>query len=385
MTDTIAPHGGKLVNCISQADENPEFIKYLNTLIRVPLNEREHSDLELIAVGALSPLDGFMTEAEHKGVVNDMRLPNGLVWSIPVNLAVDAAVAEKIKLNHDIALADAAGKVVGLMRVTSKYASKWDEEAQKVNLTTDEKHPGTAYIKARKPVLLGGPVQLLHARPPEFPKHHRTPDETRALFRELGWQTVVAFQTHNPIHRAHEFLTKCALELVDGLLIHPLVGETKSDDIPAPVRMRCYEALVEKYYPKDRVALTVLPAAVRYAGPREAIHHALMRKNYGCTHFIVGRDHAGVGNYYGTYDAQKMFDRFKPEEIGIVPMKFEHTFWHTGLKEMVSNKTSPGPKEAHLALSGTKVREMLAAGQDLPPEFTRPEVSKILMEFYKGK
>lgn len=385
MNDAIAPHGGRLVNCVSSMDGTPAGAKYIAELPRVTLDERAHSDLELMAVGALSPLDGFMSEADHRSVVNDMRLSNGLVWSIPVNLATDAATADKIRLNSDVALADAAGRVVGLLRVTDKFSFDWREEAQKVYLTTEDKHPGVAYIAARKPVLLGGPVQLLHPRAPEFPAHHRTPEQTRALFRERGWKRIVAFQTRNPIHRAHEFLTKCALEIVDGLLLHPLVGETKADDIPAPVRMKCYEALVQKYYPQERVVLSTLPAAMRYAGPREAIHHALMRKNYGCTHFIVGRDHAGVGNYYGTYDAQKMFDRFKPEEIGIEPLKFEHTFWHTGLKEMVSNKTSPGPKEAHLALSGTKVREMLGKGEILPEEFTRPEVSRILIEHYRGK
>ncbi|MBP9891139.1 MAG: sulfate adenylyltransferase [Planctomycetes bacterium] len=385
MNDAIAPHGGRLVNAISSIDGTPAGARYIEALPRVTLDERAHSDLELIACGVLSPLDGFMTEADHKSVVNDMRLSNGLVWSLPINVATDADTASKIPKNGDVVLADAAGKTVGVMRVTDKFSYDWKEEAQKVYLTTEDKHPGVAYTMQRKPILLGGPVQLLHARAPEFPAHARTPEQTRTYFREKGWKKIVAFQTRNPIHRAHEYLTKCALEVCDGLLVHPLVGETKSDDIPAPVRMKCYEALLAKYYPADRVLLSTLPAAMRYAGPREAIHHALMRKNYGVTHFIVGRDHAGVGNYYGTYDAQKMFDRFKPEELGIQPLMFEHTFWHTTLKEMVSNKTSPGPKEAHLALSGTKVREMLGKGEILPEEFTRPEVSKILIEHYRGK
>jgi len=383
MTELIAPHGGELINCTAGEADRAALAERAASLVSVELNEREHSDLELIACGALSPLTGFMTEAQFNGCLDDMRLPGGVVWTIPVTLAADNETAAKINQGDEVALS-AGGETVALMRVESKFGFDVNETAQKTLATTDESHPGVAYLKQSKPVLLGGPVTLLKERAPQFPAHHRTPEQTRALFRERGWKRVVAFQTRNPIHRAHEYLTKAGLEVCDGLLVHPLVGETKEGDIPADVRMRCYETLLEKYYPADRVVLSTLPAAMRYAGPREAIHHAIMRKNYGCTHFIVGRDHAGVGSYYGTYDAQEIFDRFEASEIGIEPLRFEHTFWHTGLNEMVSLKTSPGPKEAHLFLSGTKVRAMLEAGEDLPAEFTRPEVSEILKQHYSG-
>lgn len=384
MNDAIAPHGGRLVNAISSIDGTPAGARYIEALPRVTLDERAHSDLELIACGVLSPLDGFMTEADHKSVVNDMRLSNGLVWSLPINVATDPDTANKIPKNGDVVLADAAGKTVGVMRVTDKFSFDWKEEAQKVYLTTEDKHPGVLYTMQRKPVLLGGPVQLLHARAPEFPAHSRTPEQTRAFFREKGWKKIVAFQTRNPIHRAHEYLTKCALEVCDGLLVHPLVGETKSDDIPAPVRMRCYEALLQKYYPADRVLLSTLPAAMRYAGPREAIHHALMRKNYGVTHFIVGRDHAGVGNYYGTYDAQKLFDDVDQKNLGIVPLKFEHTGYSKSYGGMVSGKSFPKIEGDIINLSGTAVRELLFKGERPPAEFSRPEVADVLIAAAKA-
>jgi len=381
----IPPHGGTLVNRVAPESDRGRLLERAASMPRIPLNNRQISDLELMAVGALSPLHGFMGREDYRRVVHEMRLRSGLVWAVPVTLDVNAATEARLREGHEAALAGPGGEIAGVLEVEEIF--DWDPalEARLVYRTEDPAHPGVAYLKERGPRLVGGPVTLLRVGAPEFPADHRDPAETRALFEERGWHTVVAFQTRNPIHRAHEYLTKCALETVDGLLVHPLVGETKAGDIPADVRMRCYRALLEHYYPKERVLLSTLPAAMRYAGPREAIWHALIRKNYGCTHFIVGRDHAGVGNYYGTYDAQKIFDEFEPEEIGIEPMKFEHTFYHTVLKEMVSDKTSPGPKEAHLALSGTKVREMLSAGQDLPPEFTRLEVSRILMEHYRSQ
>ncbi len=383
MDTLIAPHGGRLVNRMAAGAERAGLLDRARNLPAISLNARQRSDLDLMAVGALSPLEGFMVQADYQRVVQEMRLASGAVWAVPVTLDADAEAAERAKSAGEAALVDESGEPVAVMKVEDVY--DWDRalEARQVYRTEDDAHPGVAYLGTRAAKLLGGAITLLRKSAPEFADYHMEPAQTRALFAERGWRTVVAFQTRNPIHRAHEYLTKVALETVDGLLIHPLVGETKQGDIPADVRMRCYQVLIDHYYPKDRTALSTLPAAMRYAGPREAIWHAILRKNYGCSHFIVGRDHAGVGSYYGTYDAQQIFDEFEPQEIGITPVKFEHTFFHTELKEMVSDKTSPGPKEAHLFLSGTKVREMLSAGEDLPPEFTRPEVSRILKEHYQ--
>ncbi len=385
MHSIIPPHGGKLINRVASDPQRQELLERAGRLPQLSLNTRQHSDLELMAVGALSPLEGFMGQADYERVIKEMRLDNGTAWALPVTLDAEAAVAARAKNEGEAALVDPAGEIVAVLKVQDVY--DWDpaHEARQVYRTDDVAHPGVAYLmEGRGPKLVGGSITLLRRSTPEFSEYHLDPEDSRDMFEKRGWETVVAFQTRNPIHPAHEYLTKCALETVDGLLIHPLIGETKPGDIPADVRMRCYQALLDRYYPKSRVALSTLPAAMRYAGPREAIWHAILRKNYGCSHFIVGRDHAGVGDYYGTYDAQKIFDEFDAKEIGIVPVKFEHTFFHTQLGEMVSDKTSPGPKEAHLFLSGTKVREMLAAGVDLPPEFTRPEVSEILKKHYQA-
>jgi sulfate adenylyltransferase len=372
----IAPHGGTLINrTADSAEAQAELREAAKGLRALTLTGRELNDLAMIANGACSPLTGFMSRADYDRVVTDMRLANGLPWSIPVVLAVDRDEAPTA--GSRAALYDGDGTLRGIIDVGEVYEYDKAREAQNVYRTEEEKHPGVAALYARKDVLVAGPVTVL---PRERDAESLSPSETRAEFERRGWKTIVGFQTRNPVHRAHEYIQKCALEMVDGLLLHPLVGETKSDDIPADVRMRCYRALIENYYPADRVLLSTLPAAMRYAGPREAIFHAMVRKNHGCTHFIVGRDHAGVGSYYGTYDAQKMFDEFTPEELGITPLKFENSFYCRRCLSMASKKTCSHDSEHHVSLSGTQVREMLRAGQLPPPEFSRPEVAQILIE-----
>jgi sulfate adenylyltransferase len=375
-SDRIAPHGGILVNRIATLDQRQEFFDKAESLPRVQLSDRSISDLQMIAIGALSPLKGFMNEADYRSVVKQMRLWNGLPWSVPITLSVTEAVADTLKEGTLVRLDTPAGEFAGILELAEKYRYSKEEEALNVYRTDDLKHPGVQVVDQSGPVNLAGEVWLLERElDVRFPQYQIDPAKSRILFKEKGWKTIVGFQTRNPIHRAHEYIQKCALETVDGLFLHPLVGTTKDDDIPADVRMRCYEILLEKYYPKERVILAINPAAMRYAGPREAIFHALIRKNYGCTHFIVGRDHAGVGDYYGTYDAQHIFDEFEPGELGIVPMKFEHAFYCTLTEQMATTKTSPSTPEQRVHLSGTKVREMLRAGKLPPPQFSRPEVA----------
>lgn len=374
--DRIAPHGGILVNRIATLDQRQEFFDKAEGLPRVQLSERSLSDLQMIAIGAFSPLSGFMDEANYRSVVKEMRLSSGLPWSVPITLSVSEEVAAPLTEGTLVRLDSGNGTFVGVLELTEKYRYSKEEEAVNVYRTDDLKHPGVQVLDKSGPVNLAGPVWLLERElDSRFPEYQIDPAKSRILFKERGWKTIVGFQTRNPIHRAHEYIQKCALETVDGLFLHPLVGATKDDDIPADVRMRCYEILLEKYYPQDRVILAINPAAMRYAGPREAIFHALIRKNYGCTHFIVGRDHAGVGDYYGTYDAQYIFDEFEPSELGIVPMKFEHAFYCTLTEQMATTKTSPSTPEQRVHLSGTKVREMLRAGKLPPPQFSRPEVA----------
>ncbi len=380
----IAPHGGQLVNRLLTGSRRESLLERARSLPTIQLDERAQSDVEMIAVGAFSPLRGFIGEQDYHLIVESMRLANGLPWSIPISLAVSRAQADSLRTGSQVALTDERGVVLAILDLAERYAPNREEEVRKVYGTTESAHPGVAAVLQGGEVYLGGDIQVVN-RPDTvaFPSYHRDPVQTRALFRERGWRTVVGFQTRNPIHRAHEYITKSALEIVDGLMLHPLVGKTKSDDIPADVRMRCYEVLMEHYYPQDRVLLSVYPAAMRYAGPREAIFHAIARKNYGCTHFIVGRDHAGVGNYYGTYDAQKLFDEFAPGELGIQPLKYENAFYSKVTGQMATAKTAPGGPETQVNLSGTKVREMLSQGQLPPPEFSRPEVAQILIDSMK--
>lgn len=371
----IAPHGGELINRVASSEQREVFLSKGDFLPRVTLDERALSDLEMIAIGGFSPLISFMNQADYDRVVTEMRLANGLVWSIPITLSVTEENAAPLQPGGLVRLDNPNGEFIGVLELSEKYSYDKKREAINVYRTDDVKHPGVEVLYNQGSVNLAGDIWLLQRDShPQFPSYQIDPAPSRQMFREKGWKTIVGFQTRNPIHRAHEYIQKCALETVDGLFLHPLVGATKEDDIAADVRMRCYEILMEHYYPLDRVILAINPAAMRYAGPREAIFHALVRKNYGCTHFIVGRDHAGVGDYYGTYDAQYIFDEFAPEELGIVPMKFEHAFYCTRTKQMATTKTSPSRPEERVHLSGTKVREMLRCGELPPPEFSRPEV-----------
>ncbi len=380
----IKPHGGKLVNREITGLERERLIEESAEVPRLQLNSREISDLELIATGAYSPLEGFLDYSNYHSVVRSMRLSSGLPWTIPIALSVSDEQAGQLRKRSDVALYQ-SDDLLAVLHLTEKFTYDKKTEARLVYGTTEEAHPGVRALYSQGDWLLGGRISLLN-RPgnPSFVQYRRDPAQIRALFVDRGWRRVVAFQTRNPVHRAHEYIQKCALEIADGLLLHPIVGETKSDDVPADVRLRSYEVILRHYYPRERTVLSVLPAAMRYAGPREAIFHALIRKNYGCSHFIVGRDHAGVGNYYGTYEAHHIFDEFEPGELGITPLFFDHTFYCRVCVGMASTKTCPHAAEHHISLSGTRVRELLTAGELPPTEFSRPEVARVLIEAYQS-
>jgi sulfate adenylyltransferase len=376
----IAPHGGELINRTVTGDEAAALREEAEGLPRIHMSEKQTADLDMIASGALSPLTGFMVQADYDRVVEDMHLESGLPWALPVTLSVPERPS-----GDRLALEGHEGDLLAVIDVADVFEADRKNEAEKVFRTTEDAHPGVAQVYAEGSVLVGGPITVFKRPEPSFPALHMDPADTRAAFAERGWSRVVGFQTRNPVHRAHEYIQKCALETVDGLLLHPLVGKTKGDDVPAEVRVRCYEVLLEKYYPADRTQLAAFPAAMRYAGPREAVWHAICRKNYGCSHFIVGRDHAGVGSYYGTYDAHLIFDQFEPHELDIEPMFFDHTFFCRTCGNMASAKTCPHPSEEHVHLSGTKVREMLGQGIEPPVEFSRPEVARVLIDAYRSK
>ncbi|MEN9207947.1 MAG: sulfate adenylyltransferase [Gloeomargarita sp. GMQP_bins_120] len=373
------PHGGVLIHRLVSGDDRAHWEEQTRHSLCLPLNERALSDVEMIATGGFSPLTGFMNRVDYQAVVETMHLANGLPWTIPITLGVPEDLAASLQEGMLVRLQSPQGTDIGVLEIQDIYRPDREREALQVYRTTETAHPGVQALYQQGPVYVGGPIWVWELPAPPFPRYHLPPAKSRQVFQERGWQTVVGFQTRNPIHRAHEYIQKCALEIVDGLFLHPLVGATKSDDIPADVRMRCYEVVIEHYFPKERVVLGVNPAAMRYAGPREAVFHALVRKNYGCTHFIVGRDHAGVGNYYGPYDAQHIFREFDPQALGITPLFFEHAFYCPRTQGMATSKTSPSPPEERIHLSGTKVRELLRRGEPLPPEFSRPEVAAILM------
>jgi sulfate adenylyltransferase len=382
----VRPHGGVLVDRFALESERKALLGRAAKLPRLELDARTAADAELIATGAFSPLEGFLGREDYLSVIRDMKLASGRLFPIPITLAAPASVAAGLRQGDEVALSY-GGEVVGTIRVEDKFAFERDLEAKEVYRTGDGAHPGVKYLDEHAgDVAIGGRITLgRRVIEPRFPAHHRDPREVRALLAARGWKRTVAFQTRNPIHRAHEYLLRSALEIVDGLVVHPLVGETKGDDVPASVRVECYEVLLSRYFPEGRTLLSVFPAAMRYAGPREAVLHAVARQNYGFSHFIVGRDHAGVGNYYGTYDAQKIFERLPPSELAITPLFFEHSFYCKGCRGIASHKTCPHPAEQHLVLSGSKVRELLAHGEALPEEFTRPEVADILRAAYRAQ
>ncbi|MBA4601503.1 sulfate adenylyltransferase [Thermoactinomyces mirandus] len=385
MGDIIAPHGGTLINRVLTGEEKKDWMERAAYFPKISVSARILSDLLCIATGAFSPLTGFLGEKDYRSVLKQMRLSDGTVWSIPVTLPVPEERETEIARVDYISLINTQGQIIAVMRVEDLYRVEPGEEARSVYLTDELAHPGVAWLYRQSPLNAGGDIWLLERPEHPFQNHLYDPSETREIFHQRGWKKVVGFQTRNPIHRAHEYLQKAALETVDGLFLHPLVGQTKADDIPADVRMKSYETILEHYYPKQRVLLGVYPAAMRYAGPREAIFHALVRKNYGCSYFIVGRDHAGVGDYYGTYDAQKIFGQFSTEELGIIPLFFEHSFYCKKCGGMTSYKTCPHDSAFHVILSGTKVRKMLSEGIAPPPEFSRPEVVQVLMEGLRKK
>ena len=383
----LTPHGGKLVNKIATEEEKKQLEEKAKNLTKIVIKDRYVSDCEMIANGGFSPLEGFMCKEDAENVINNLHLKNGLLWSIPVVLPILDEVFNNLKIGDEVALYDKNNRLIAIMVVEDKFNLDLENYCKNVFKTTDIEHPGVKVVKEAGNNFIGGEIVRLVNRPVREgidEKYYLDPAEVREIIKKKGWKRVVAFQTRNPIHRAHEYIIKVALEPMDGVMIHPLVGETKPDDIPADVRMQCYETLIDNYFNKEKVNLSVLPASMHYAGPREAIHHMLMRKNYGATHMIIGRDHAGVGDYYGTYEAQEFVDKYT-EELGIQPLKFEHSFYCTKCENMASAKTCPHPKEDHVHLSGTKVRAMLREGKRPPKEFSRPEVADILIKWATNK
>jgi len=387
MSALVPPHGGVLLPLLVSSDQREEALSEARTLPRIMLNSREASDLIMLAMGAFSPLKGFMGREDYQSVVREMRLKSGRLWPIPITLAVSQSKAATIKEGQKLALVNPEqDEILASLLVKEKYPYDKRAEAIQVFGTDDTDHPGIKGIYQQGEVYLGGEVRVFSegGYPERFPEFAR-PAETRAIFAEKGWSKVAAFQTRNPMHRSHEYLTKVALEVCEGLLIHPIVGRLKAGDIPAEVRMECYRVLVDNYYPKDRVVLKVYPMEMRYAGPREAILHAIIRQNFGCSHLIVGRDHAGVGSYYKPFDAQMIFDRLKPGDLYIQPLKLDSTFWCHRCGAMASARTCPHPDKDHLLISGTLLREMLAGGERPPEQFSRKEIADILINYYQGK
>lgn len=387
MTNLVPPHGGRLLPLLVVEEERRQGLEEAKILPRIRLNSKEASDLIMLAMGAFSPLGSFLKKQDYESVVAGMRLKNGLLWPIPITLSISKEKAAEIKEGQRIALLNSGNdEIMASMIVEEKYSYDKRIEALEIFGTDDKRHPGVEKLYEQGDIYLGGPVSAFSEgeyveRFPEFAR----PTETRAIFTDKDWTTVAAFQTRNPMHRSHEYLTKIALEICDGLLIHPIVGRLKAGDIPAEVRMECYKILLDNYYPKDRVVLKVYPMEMRYAGPREAILHAIIRQNYGCSHLIVGRDHAGVGDYYGPFDAQNIFNQLNPGDLHIQALKLDVAFWCNKCSSMASFKTCPHSDRDHLLISGTKLREMLSKGERPPEQFSRSEVLDVLVRYYRNE
>ena len=386
MSNLVLPHGaGSLKPLLLPEAERAEELQRAGRLQQVPLSSREVSDLFMLGMGAYTPLDGFMGETDWRGCCEHMRLADGLFWPIPITLSCTQDLGDKIDIGEDVALVDGeTGETLGILTVEEKYSIDRDFECSHVFRTTDNAHPGVAKVMSQGPVNLGGSVRALSEGhfPETYAGLYFRPAETRAMFLEKGWSNVAAFQTRNPMHRSHEHLAKIAIEICDGLLIHQVLGALKPGDIPAEVRVAAIDALTKNYFVPGTVLQAGYPIEMRYAGPREALLHAVFRQNFGCSHLIVGRDHAGVGDYYGPYDAHHIFDTLPEGSIKTQPLKIDITFYCYKCNGMATGKTCPHTAADRLAISGTRLREMFANGESIPPEFSRPEVVAVLREYY---
>ncbi len=372
----IRPHGGKLVNRMVTAREKEELMNQCSDLVQISLSDDKLKEVRNIAHGVFSPLEGFMTRLDLDPVVTDSRLSDNNYWTVPILLAVDRNLVEKLEMNSKAALTDSEGKIYGALTIEDIFEYDKKKMAKSVFGTEDAEHPGVAKIYGEGDYYIGGPIDLFEAPPTPYDDNYLSPRETRYLFNRLGFRTVAAFQTRNPPHRAHEYLQKCALEVCDGLFINPVIGKKKVGDFTDHLILKTYRKLIEAFYPKDRAVLSILPWEMRYAGPKEAIFHGIVRKNFGCSHHIIGRDHAGVGDYYGTFDAQEIFSEFPGLEIE--PLKFEHSFYCVKCGNMGTCKTCPHPNEDHVNPSGTKIRGVVTEGAEVSPKIMRPEIAGII-------
>ena len=388
MSKLVKPHGSNsLKPLLLDGAARKAELERAKALPKIKMSSREVGDVIMLGIGGFTPLEGFMTKADWQGVCDGMKMASGLFWPIPITLSTDKATANGVKEGAEVALVDSeSGEIMATMKVTDKYSIDKAHECMMVYKTVDLAHPGVKMVMDQGDVNLAGSVKVLSVGTfkEEYGDQFMTPAETRAMFEKLGWSKIAAFQTRNPMHRSHEYLAKIAIETMDGVLIHSLLGALKPGDIPAEVRSEAISVLVENYFAPNTVIQAGYPLDMRYAGPREALLHALFRQNYGCSHLIVGRDHAGVGDYYGPFDAQKIFDEIPKDALETKNMNIDWTFWCNKCGGMASQRTCPHTKEDRILLSGTKVRSMLSEGQDLPVEFSRPEVAKVLQKYYAG-